>query len=131
MRKHFKTISVIAASFAVIFSVQSCKKETGNQPPVIELQKPTANTVIEAGNALHIQGTVTDEDALHEGRIQLSTATETLWDTAFSVHGMKSHHFHEHFHTHVSDTTHATFKISFSDHDENVATKEVSVTFLP
>lgn len=133
MRKTFKSATLIVASLATVFFIQSCdKNEHANTSPVITLDEPADNTVIEAGNALHIEGEATDNDALHEGRFQIITdANVTLWDTAVTVHGLKEYHFHMHRHETVSDTTRATLRATFSDHDEQVTTKEVTVTFLP
>lgn len=133
MRKTFKSATLILASLATVFFIQSCdKNEHASTSPVIIFDEPADSTVIEAGSALHIEGEASDNDALHEGRFQIITdANVTLWDTAVTVHGLKEYHFHMHRHQTVSDTTHATLRATFSDHDELVTTKEVTLTFLP
>lgn len=133
MNNVIKTISVIAISAAAIFFIQSCDKKKDNQPPVITLTSPTEGTVVANGDELHINGTATDDDQLHEGRFQIlpTDGSAALLDTSFSVHGLKEYHFHEHYHLHVTTTTNAVFKVTFIDHDEALTTKEVSVTFEP
>lgn len=133
MNKTFKTTAIVIATLTTAIFAQSCNKEEhGNQAPVITLEEPEENTVVQAGSALHIEGSATDDDQLHEGRFQLITdGGASLWDTALTVHGLSEYNFHTHYHTTVSDTTNATLKVTFSDHDELVTTKEVAVQFLP
>jgi hypothetical protein len=119
------TFLTIISVVAVVFLVQltSCR-EKENQNPVIVVDEPTDGAMTILPDSTHIEGTVTDEDALHELSLVIKNH---MGDTVFAqyptVHALKTYNFHYHFAT--SDTGMYHLHVTAEDHDGGEAEKEV------
>lgn len=117
------------ALLAVVYSLPSCKK-TENKAPVIVLDEPADGESIVLTDSLHIEGTASDDDELHEMSVLV---TSHMGDTVFAsyptVHALKTYTFHYHFHP--ADTGMFHLQIAAADHEDAVTTKEVMFTVTP
>ena len=112
-----KTQTILMAAFvlfALTATVSSCKKNE-NKAPVITLMEPENNSSVTVGNEIHIEGTMTDDESLHEAAILVIKGTDTVQATYPMVHELTTYDFHVH-----ADATTAgsyTVKVFAEDHD--------------
>lgn len=128
----FKTSITIAILFLAFIGVQSCKK-TENAAPVVNITEPAIGDTIYSGSDVHFHGTASDDDALHEGKLQLLRASDDslITQLTVSVHGKKSYTFHEHLTVQTNVAILAKAKATFSDHDDAITSKEVLIQLMP
>lgn len=128
-----KTIQIITIAFLclMVIAVQSCKKK--NEAPVVTIQEPMVGDTIVSGGELHFQGTASDDNELHEGKLEVLRATDdsVLLRATLTVHALKSYTFHEHFDILTTVPMAAKARATFSDHDEAITVKEVAVQLMP
>jgi hypothetical protein len=102
---------------AIAVSVSSCSSKKQNRAPVITVEEPDDNAMIALTDSIHIEGTVTDDEGLHEMSVLILKSTG---DTAAReypyVHDLKTYPFHYHFHPSATGTY--TLQITAEDHDE-------------
>lgn len=125
-----KLTGVLAiALIALVYTLPSCKK-TENKAPVIVLDEPADGETIAITDSLHIEGTASDDDELHEMSILI---TSHMGDTVFAqyptVHAMKTYTFHYHFHP--ADTGMFHLHVAAEDHEDGLTTKEVMFNVTP
>jgi len=128
-----KTIKLVITFLAIsLMALSACKKE--NQAPVVTIEEPAVNDTTANGNELHFEGMATDDNGLHEGRLQILTTSNNtaLVDTILpGVHDSKSFMFHVHYLFNVTTSTKAIARATFSDHDGKSTTKEVAIVLTP
>lgn len=115
--------------FILAYTLPSCKKNE-NQAPVVVIDEPADGETIALTDSVHIEGTASDDDALHEMSILI---TSHMGDTVFAqyptVHALKTYTFHYHFHP--ADTGMFHLHVAAADHEDAVTTKEVMFTVTP
>ncbi|MEI6311522.1 MAG: hypothetical protein WCP57_04590 [Bacteroidota bacterium] len=135
--KSFKSILILSILSISIFFIStltsSCKKE--NKAPEIAILEPSNNDTITIASdpELHVEFTVSDDDALHYLSVKIKDASTTYFaDTTTSVHDLKSYNYHEHYSfTGITTLTPVTVEISAEDHDEATTTKNIQVYVRP
>ena len=119
MKKTTFLFNIIAVTL-VIGSFSSCKKEHEHSAPIIVLESPINNQTFILGDTVHIEGTATDENELHEMSIFIKNHTgDTLFSDYPYVHAMNSHNFHYHYLP--TDTGMFHIHITASDHDNQLS----------
>ena len=117
MKKQFLISSALVAVVLLAINFSSCKKKAENQAPVVTLNEPDDNSSIAMGDSLHIEGTASDDEELHEMSVLV---VSHMGDTVLSdypyVHGKKTYDFHYHFHP--ADTGMFHLHITAEDHEE-------------
>ncbi len=105
---------------AITFAVSSCGQKE-NQSPVVTIEEPLDNDTISVTDSLHIEGSLTDDESLHEASILViqSTGDTALQEYPY-VHDLKTYDYHYHFHPSVVGTY--TVKVTAEDHEEKSAT---------
>ncbi len=122
----FKFLSLLAITFTILFS--SCNNNE-NDGPVITLTTPADEQDFEIGDTIFIEGTITDEEALHE--LMLVLYKQETGDTV--VHYMPTVHDMESFSIDTfyvpDDTVHIHFHLNIEawDHDNNKAQLEYTL----
>lgn len=120
--------------FAVILIISvsmfaySCKKNTGPSEPVITLLSPSDTTIIQSGDTVLIEGTVTDNKSIHELYFTFrNTTTDStiLYDHPYA-HGAKSYSFR--YTWYPSSPASYKFTVDVHDHDENYVYKDFIMT---
>ncbi len=124
-------IQTVVAGFvvltALVFAVSSCSKKTENQAPVITLSEPGDGESISITDSLHIMGTLTDDESLHEASILvIGSGGDTAFQEYPVVHDLATYTFHYHFHP--THTGNYTLQVTAEDHDEAHSEKSVSVS---
>lgn len=123
MKKSFFVLIFLGVSATTVIQFSSCKKEE-NKAPVIVVDEPTEGAMTMLPDSTHIEGTVTDDDALHElGVVIKNHMGDTVFAEYPSVHALKTYNFHYHFAT--SDTGMYHLHVTAEDHEGGEATKEV------
>jgi hypothetical protein len=124
--------SILIALLCIAFvAVQSCKKK--NEAPVVTIEEPMLGDTIVSLGELHFQGTASDDNQLHEGKLEVLRASDdsVLLKATLTVHALKSYAFHEHFDILTTTPIAAKARATFSDHDEVTTVKEVAVQLMP
>ena len=111
---------------AITFAVSSCGQKE-NQTPVVTIEEPADNDTISVTDSLHIEGTLTDDESLHEASILViqSTGDTALLEYPY-VHDLKTYDYHYHFHPSSVGTY--TVKVTAEDHEEKSSTVIRSIT---
>lgn len=116
------TAFIICATIAG-FHLSACK-EKENLPPVIVVDEPTEGAMTMLPDSTHIEGTVTDDDELHEMSVVVKNHMgDTVLAQYPTVHALKTYIFHYHFTT--SDTGMYHLYVTAEDHDGGETIKEV------
>ena len=117
---------VVGAFLAAI--VASCKKNPGPANPVITLTSPADTLVINVGDTISINGTVTDNESLHEVFISFkdNSSDSVLINDNPYTHGSKSYTFR--YTWYATDASNYTLNIIAQDHDLNTTEKGFSFT---
>lgn len=124
-----KTISTLFSLFMVIaitFGIASCSKEKTNEAPTITLDEPADNSTITLGNEIHVEGTATDDNELHEMAIWITYMGDTVANSYPTVHAQKSYDFHTHYEPVAAGTY--TVNVVAADHDGLTTTETRTVT---
>lgn len=124
-----KTPTILTATvvlFALTTSISSCSKKAENKAPVINMLEPENNSSVTVGNEIHVEGTMTDDESLHEAAILVIKGTDTVLASYPTVHELTTYDFHVH-----ADATTAgsyTVKVFAEDHDgeQTVVTRTVT-----
>jgi len=126
-----KHILAVALLCLIVIAVQSCKKK--NEAPVVTIEEPMVGDTIVSGGELHFQGTASDDNELHEGKLEVLRAADdsVLLSATLTVHALKSYAYHEHFDILTTTPMAAKARATFSDHDEVTTVKEVTVQLMP
>lgn len=115
-----KLFTLLASTLVITFS--SCNKQD-DEKPVITLSTPADEQDYEPGDTIFIEGTVTDNEALHEMVIQVikEEGGDTVLYYTPTVHDTKSYTIDTMLIP--SDTVHVHFhlKVEAWDHDDNSA----------
>ncbi|MES2621172.1 MAG: Ig-like domain-containing protein [Bacteroidota bacterium] len=123
--RHYIFLSLIILSFS--FYVSSCKKNTGPSEPVITLLSPADTTVINSGDTVLIEGTVTDNKSIHELYFTFRnsvTDSTILYDHPYA-HGAKSYNFRYIWYPSSADPY--VFSVDVQDHDKNQVFKDFTL----
>lgn len=125
MKKTQTILMAVVVLLALTASVSSCKKNE-NKAPVISLVEPEDNSTVTVGNEIHVEGTMTDDESLHEAAILVIKGTDTVLATYPTVHELTSYPFH----VHADATTAGTYtvKVFAEDHDGAQTTVTRTVT---
>jgi hypothetical protein len=125
MKKAQTILMAVVVLLALTASVSSCKKNE-NKAPVISLVEPEDNSTVTVGNEIHVEGTMTDDESLHEAAILVIKGTDTVLATYPTVHELTSYPFH----VHADATTAGTYtvKVFAEDHDGAQTTVTRTVT---
>lgn len=123
----FPALIIIAA---ITISVSSCKKDKDeNQAPVITVESPVDNSSITVGTEIHVEGTMSDDDVLHEASILIyRTGVDTPLIANYPmVHDLKTYNFHTHY---DAPSVAGIYKVHVkaTDHDGAITEKIVTVT---
>ena len=125
-KKHiiFLSLTLIAT---IAFTISSCAKK--NAAPVIDIQEPLNNEMVTLPDSVHVEGTITDDESLHEASIVIIKSTG---DTAFQdypyVHDLKKYDFHYHFHPSTAGTY--TLHVTAADHKELKTEKTLTIMVM-
>lgn len=118
--------ALILTAFA--FAVSSCGHK--NEAPVINLEEPDATSNLVLGDSIHIEGTVTDDESLHEMSITITNPSGgTVFQSFPTVHNLKTYDFHYHFTPLAAEVL--TLTIIAEDHEGESATKTATITVSP
>ena len=126
--KQIKTILMSLTLITTIaFAISSCAKK--NAAPVVNIEEPTDNEMVALTDSAHIEGTLTDDEELHEASVLVikSTGDTALQDYPY-VHDLKTYSFHYHFHPVTTGTY--TLKVTAIDHAENSTTATRTFTVI-
>ena len=126
-RKQLQFILLLVGTFAACI-VASCKKNPGPENPVITLTSPADTLVINVGDTISINGTVTDNESLHEVFISFKNngSDSVLINDNPYTHGSKSYTFR--YTWYPSYTSTYTLNVIAQDHDLNTTEKDFSFT---
>lgn len=120
MKKTQTIILSLTVIAALAFTISSCDPKQ-NTAPVIDIEEPLASDTILLGDSVHVEGTVTDDESLHELMVTVTNATGgTVFQSVPTVHDLKTYSFHYHV-TPLSTGTH-TLTVIAEDHEEKSAT---------
>lgn len=125
MKKTQTILMAVVVLLALTASVSSCKKNE-NKAPVISLVEPEDNSTVTVGNEIHVEGTMTDDESLHEAAILVIKGTDTVLATYPTVHELTSYPFHVHADAATAGTY--TVKVFAEDHDGAQTTVTRTVT---
>lgn len=119
--------------FLTLLALASCKHEAiDNLPPVANITQPLNMSTYHNGDTLFVQGTVSDNDDLHEMYVGLHTPSDTLFSATPDVHGLSSYTLDSLWVvTGISANTNAVFQLIVADHNENVDTTNLYLTLMP
>ncbi|HLP21203.1 MAG TPA: Ig-like domain-containing protein [Chitinophagales bacterium] len=122
MKSTIKTFALVALLIsAIAVTIGSCSKKTENQPPVVNLEEPAANETFALSDSVHIEGTVTDDESLHEMSVVVTNATgNKVFEQYPTVHELTTYSFHYHFHPGTAGTY--NLEVTAEDHDGERAT---------
>lgn len=126
MKKMQTILTVTIALLSITIATPSCSKKAENKAPVITMLEPEDNSSVTVGNEIHVQGTMTDDESLHEAAILVIKGTDTILASYPTVHELTTYDFHAH-----ADATTAgsyTVKVFAEDHDgeQTVVTRTVT-----
>lgn len=119
---------ILAASLFAV-SLTACKKDKSTAPLIV-ISEPDNGASIALSDSLHIEGTLSDDESLHEASVIIkSMAGDTVFSAYPYVHDLKTYNFHYHFHPMNAGMYH--LHVNVEDHDENLTTAERSFTVTP
>ncbi len=126
MKKMQTILMAVVVLLALTVTTSSCSKKAENKAPVISLVEPEDNSTVTVGNEIHVEGTMTDDESLHEAAILVIKGTDTVLATYPTVHELTSYPFH----IHADATTAGTYtvKVFAEDHDGAQTTVTRTVT---
>ena len=127
-----KTItSLLTASLLAVMALtfSSCKKDETNAAPTITLEEPENNSTVTLGDEIHIEGTVADDEELHEMAIWVTFMGDTVDNEYPTVHALKTYDFHRHYETTAAGTY--TVNVVVADHEGLTASETRTVTVAP
>ena len=100
--------------------------------PVITINKPVPDQVFKTGEAINIEGKVTDQ-GLYRGNIQIMNAANNsiVKEQAYEIHGLLEYDFSLSYISSVSTISDYTITVWFQDHGLNITTRTVKVKVNP
>lgn len=126
MKRTTSTLLALAVIAAMSFAIASCSKEETNAAPTITLVEPENNSTVTLGNEIHVEGTATDDNELHEMAIWITYMGDTVENSYPTVHAMKTYDFHTHYEATAAGTY--TVNIVAADHEGLTASETRTVT---
>ncbi len=126
MKKTTTTLLAAALVTGFAFTVQSCSKEEANQAPTIALVEPEMNATVTLGNEIHVEGTATDDNELHEMAIWITYMGDTVKTLYPTVHALKTYDFHTHYEPVAAGSY--TVNVVVADHEGLTASETRTVT---
>ncbi len=126
----FFKVAVVSAFVA--FTASSCDKDDdstgGTNPqedteaPVINLMSPDTSSTFHSGDTIHIHGTVTDNDGLHEVSVSV-TNDKSLPELNVTEHTHgQTYNIHQEYIIPTTMHTNIEVKVEAEDHNGNKAT---------
>lgn len=82
-----KLTHIVSLALLALFFL-ACKKDDGDGP-VITINQPLATATFANGDTIHVQGTVTDDEGLHEVFVELVNTSDgdaVLWSAGGHTH---------------------------------------------
>ena len=126
--------SIMITTLVLMISFSSCKK-TGESKiaPEVTILAPMMGQVFQAGDTIYFQGTASDNEDLHEGKLEIIKTADNsaLASKNEYVHATKSYTFDGRFSVPVTSETNAIARATYEDHDGNQTVKEVAITLKP
>jgi len=126
-----KNILFISGCMAAASLLFSCKDEhlhNDHEAPVISIASPVEDAVYAAGDTIRVQGTVSDNEDLHELLIQLRMGGTVVYSETPEVHGLQSFGIDARFPVEGSMVPGSAHVIVIaSDHSENVDSVRIGV----
>ncbi|MBS3914060.1 MAG: hypothetical protein KG003_06145 [Bacteroidetes bacterium] len=121
----FNFLFSLAIFCCVAFVFSACNKEHDNEKPVIHLQRPVNGDSVVIGAMVYLQGSVTDNDAVHNIAYEIRTVASDSLIRTFSEHyHEKSGSFSDSF---LMPSGDVKIHIEAEDHAENESELEVKV----
>ncbi len=130
MKRTHVFLLALTVMATITISVSSCKKdEAENQAPFITVDEPADNSTITVGTEIHIEGTMSDDEVLHEASIlvYLAGVDTPVFANYPMVHDLKTYDFHTHY---DAPAVAGTYKVHVKaiDHDGTNTEKVLTVT---
>lgn len=121
---------------AVLGCIYACKKdsdhETDTQKPSIVIIEPMANDSFAASDSVHIEFTLNDNDELHEMKMEIMNASDSVLFSDSAHLDQASYSYHKHYHpAPVSSVTALKLNVRASDHHDNTESKMVQFYIKP
>lgn len=130
MKKTTSTLLAVAVIAAMSFAIASCSKEKTNEAPTITLQEPEENATVALNDEIHVEGTASDDNELHEMAIWVTYMGDTLPNPEYpTVHAMKTYDFHSHYDATAAGTY--TVNVVAADHEGLITSVTRTVTVTP
>jgi hypothetical protein len=143
MRKYFYfTVIFVLASVIMI----SCSKvgseseesldaidQNDDVFPVITVSKPTVNQVYTSGDSIIVEGKVTDDKKLYNGKVQIKNEANNfvMADSYYETHFLQAINFRLAYKAVVTAPTDFSVYIEFEDHGANTSTTTIKVKVNP
>lgn len=130
--KSFRILILPMVFAAILFSCS--EEENDTQAPVINLSAPVDMQMYNNGDTVYIQGTVTENDDLHEMVVSVKRSADSyiLFQYIPTVHGLESYQLDTFWVvSSVSAMTMAEVEVIASDHHENIDTATVNIHLMP
>jgi hypothetical protein len=143
MRKYFYfTVIFVLASVIMI----SCSKvgseseesldaidQNDDVFPVITVSKPTVNQVYTSGDSIIVEGKVTDDKKLYNGKVQIKNEANNfvMADSYYETHFLQAINFRLAYKAVVTAPTDFSVYIEFEDHGANTSTATIKVKVNP
>lgn len=77
---------------AGVLMITACQHQPDPEPaaPEIDITNPPSDVIFNNGDTIHMEGTLSDEDALHEASILISDTADTFFIYQPYVHDLQS-----------------------------------------
>jgi len=128
-----KLTVILLAMASVVLLVESCKKKNDlPQEPIVNVLSPENNSFYHSGDTVSLRAAVSDNEDLHEIRIEVKQGNLLVFGYYPYVHAKESITADTIFKCPVvADTTDYLIEFEAEDHDYNRTLKTVNIKVAP
>lgn len=101
--------------------------------PVITVSKPAANQIFTSGDSIIVEGKVTDDKKMYNGKVQIKNDANNfvMADNYYETHFLSAMNYRLAYKAQVTSPTDFSILIEFQDHGLNTSTATIKVKVNP